>query len=163
MHGPPVIAALDANRDGTLDASELANAPTALKTLDKNGDGQVSGRELGPIPPKAPRPPRRPAPPTTDNQDGESIPPGPDVELPTPPLPPPLPWMTALDVNQDKVLDADEIANAAVALRTLDQNQDGQLTPDEYRPHPPHAGHPGPGHRPHPRGPRGPRSAPPVE
>jgi hypothetical protein len=44
----PVIAALDANGDGVIDASEIANAPAALKKLDKNGDGQLTRDELMP-------------------------------------------------------------------------------------------------------------------
>jgi len=50
---PPIIAALDANHDGVIDADEIANAPAALKTLDKNGDGRLTMDELMP-----PRPPR---------------------------------------------------------------------------------------------------------
>ncbi len=50
---PPVIAVLDVNRDGILDAGEIANASAALLTLDKNGDGQLTQEELRP-----PRPPR---------------------------------------------------------------------------------------------------------
>ncbi len=53
---PPVIMALDVNRDDEIDSNEIANASAALKTLDKNGDGQLSGSEL--LPPMAP--PRRP-------------------------------------------------------------------------------------------------------
>jgi hypothetical protein len=50
-HGPPpdkLFTALDANHDGVIDASEIANAPAALKTLDKNGDGQLTRQELRP-------------------------------------------------------------------------------------------------------------------
>ncbi len=48
---PPVVAALDANHDGVLDAEEIANAATALKTLDKDGDGKLTMPELmGPPP-----------------------------------------------------------------------------------------------------------------
>jgi EF hand len=55
--------------------------------------------------------------------------------------PPPLPIILALDTNHDGVIEADEIANAPAALKTLDKNGDGQLTPDEYMPpHPPGAG-----------------------
>ena len=46
--GPPIIAALDKNHDGVLDATEIANAPAALLTLDKNGDGQLSHDEIAP-------------------------------------------------------------------------------------------------------------------
>jgi hypothetical protein len=46
------MAALDTNKDGELDAGEIANAATALKALDTNGDGKLSNDEL--------RPPRGP-------------------------------------------------------------------------------------------------------
>ncbi len=51
--------------------------------------------------------------------------------------PPPSPLMLALDVNHDGELSADEIANAASALRTLDQNGDGKLDRNELCPPPP--------------------------
>lgn len=44
------------------------------------------------------------------------------------------PLETALDANGDGVIDAGEIANASAALKTLDKNGDGKLTPDEFRP-----------------------------
>ena len=48
---PAIITALDANKDGKLDATEIANAATALKTLDKNGDGEITADEMfGPRP-----------------------------------------------------------------------------------------------------------------
>ncbi len=48
---PLVIRALDANHDGVVDADEIANAATVLKTLDKDGDGKLSIPELmGPPP-----------------------------------------------------------------------------------------------------------------
>lgn len=43
---PPILAALDANKDGVIDATELANATAALTTLDKNGDGKLTRDEL---------------------------------------------------------------------------------------------------------------------
>lgn len=48
--------------------------------------------------------------------------------------PPPMPLIMALDTNHDGIISADEIANAAAALKTLDKNGDGQLTKDEYLP-----------------------------
>lgn len=48
----PIMKALDSNSDGELDASEIANASTALKTLDTNGDGQLTMDELMPKPPE---------------------------------------------------------------------------------------------------------------
>jgi len=47
---------------------------------------------------------------------------------------PPLPLVTALDSNHDRVIDSNEIANASTALLTLDKNGDGQLTTNEYLP-----------------------------
>ena len=46
----PVLAALDANHDGEISASEILNAPAALLTLDKNRDGQLTEGELLPVP-----------------------------------------------------------------------------------------------------------------
>jgi hypothetical protein len=46
--GNPIIAALDANHDGEIDASEISNAPAALRKLDKNGDGKLTRQELRP-------------------------------------------------------------------------------------------------------------------
>ena len=45
-----------------------------------------------------------------------------------------MPLMMALDANSDGVLDKTEIANASVALKKLDKNNDGQITLEEYRP-----------------------------
>ena len=54
---PPIIAALDLNRDGVISADEIAKAPESLKKLDKNGDGQLTRDELRPPghPPGGPR------------------------------------------------------------------------------------------------------------
>jgi hypothetical protein len=67
------------------------------------------------------------------------------------------PLMQALDVNKDGIIDEQEIANAPAALKTLDKNADGKLTPDELRPpFPPGGGPGGPGgHRPPPDGQNG--------
>ena len=47
----PIVMALDANHDGVIDATEIANAPAALKSLDKNGDGKLTPDEfMGPRP-----------------------------------------------------------------------------------------------------------------
>lgn len=43
---PPVIAALDTNKDGELSAEEIAAATASLKTLDKDGDGKLSREEM---------------------------------------------------------------------------------------------------------------------
>ncbi len=48
--------------------------------------------------------------------------------------PPPPPIINALDANHDGKIDAQEIANASAALKTLDKNGDGVLTQEETRP-----------------------------
>ncbi len=48
--------------------------------------------------------------------------------------PPPNPLLALFDTNHDGVIDAAEIAAASDVLRTLDQNRDGVLNPDELRP-----------------------------
>ncbi len=110
----PIVMALDTNHDGIIDSNEIANASAELLTLDKNGDGQLTADEyLPPLPPNAPK------------------------DAPRPPLPL---IIQALDANGDGVIDANEIANAPAALRSLDKRGDGRLTPDEYigkRPGPP--------------------------
>ena len=66
------------------------------------------------------------------------LPDGPGAGGQRPPL---LPIIAALDVNNDGVIDADEIAKASAALKKLDKNGDGKLTPDEF--HGPRPGGPG--------------------
>jgi hypothetical protein len=145
---PPFIGALDANRDGIIDADEIANATAALKKLDKDGDGQLSLAELlGPRPGGGPpgqgdRPPRPEGAPQGGNLGGGTN---------RPPVPP---IFAALDTNHDGVIDADELANAPTSLKALDKNGDGQLTIDELGP--PRRGRGGPGGFGGGRGPGGP-------
>ena len=46
----PIMKVLDTDHDGTLSASEIANASKALVQLDKNGDGIISADEMRPDP-----------------------------------------------------------------------------------------------------------------
>ena len=48
MAGGPLVAAIDANSDRTIDADEIKGAPAALLKLDKNSDGQLTIEELAP-------------------------------------------------------------------------------------------------------------------
>ncbi len=50
-HPPPVIMALDVDRDHTLSAEEIKNAPEELLTLDKNKDGKLTEDEFAGPPP----------------------------------------------------------------------------------------------------------------
>jgi len=44
----PLESVLDANSDGIIDSTEIANAATALNKLDKNGDGKLTNDEFRP-------------------------------------------------------------------------------------------------------------------
>ncbi len=44
----PIIAALDLNKDGVIEAEEIAKASESLKKLDKNGDGKLTPDEFRP-------------------------------------------------------------------------------------------------------------------
>lgn len=75
---PPIIAALDADKDGTISAEELEAAPESLKELDNNDDGELSPEELhphGPPPPRegSPQGGRRPHGPPPENGDDEPM------------------------------------------------------------------------------------------
>lgn len=151
---PPIIAALDTNHDGVIDADEIANASAALKTLDKKGTGQLTLMDLmGPPPMRrggmGGGPGQGPGP---DGQGQNGMPPGPPPDAMngtngmagnggpgmgrgmrhTPPV------FAALDTNHDGVIDANEIANAPAALKTLDKRGTGKLTIEQLmgpRPH----------------------------
>jgi hypothetical protein len=81
---PPIIAALDVNGDGVIDATEIANASAELLTLDKNGDGQLTRDEYLP----AHRPGHDGPPPGGGDGDGPPMGgPGPDDDGPKGPPP----------------------------------------------------------------------------
>jgi len=134
---PPIIAAIDANKDGTLSSDEIAGAATALRTLDQDGDGQLSAEEMHPMPPsdakggaggrKGPRGERGPRP---DAEGGKQ---GPRPDGPRRMKPP---FIGALDADDSQSLSEAEIANAPEALKTLDKNKDDTLTPEELMPRP---------------------------
>ena len=44
----PIIAALDANKDGEISAAEIKNAAAALKKLDRDNDGKLTREEMMP-------------------------------------------------------------------------------------------------------------------
>lgn len=47
---------------------------------------------------------------------------------------PAMPVIEALDADHDHVISAEELKNATAALLTLDKNNDGKLTPNEFAP-----------------------------
>ena len=72
---------------------------------------------------------------------GDARPPGPDGQRPRFVMP----LMQALDPSGDGTIDEKEIANATAALKKMDKNGDGKLTPDELRPSRPEGPRRGPG------------------
>jgi uncharacterized membrane protein YebE (DUF533 family) len=96
-------------------------------------------QDTGGAPGQAARPRRQFRPlqqraPTPQDAQRPSAPPAPQAGTDAPGQRPPAPpLVAALDANHDGIIDATEIANAAAALRTLDKNNDGQLTMDEVR------------------------------
>ncbi len=139
LEKPALLKALDADGNEIIDATELANAPAAVAKADLNKDGQITADEM--------RPPR---PGSEAALDGG--------EQPEPPQDHPKcagpACLRALDANGDEVISADEIAKSTESLKTLDKNNDGVLTFDEYLGAPPHGVHGGPDEgRPHGRPP----------
>ena len=88
---PPIVAALDANHDGVIDAKEIANASAALRSLDRNGDGKLTPDEfMGPRQQRPGGPGRGPG--GNGGPDDNNLPPGPppgDGGGNWPPGPPP--------------------------------------------------------------------------
>ncbi|MFT3990216.1 MAG: hypothetical protein QM680_02285 [Luteolibacter sp.] len=125
-HRPPspLIIALDSDKNHIISPEEIEKSPTALLTLDKDGDGALSRDELRPQPPKRDEDStaeQKPEPPA-DAPEGKGDP----GKHPLPPI------LKALDTDKNGELSAEEIKNAATSLRSLDKNEDGQLTPDEF-------------------------------
>ena len=115
-----VLDILDADHDWIISPWEITTAPAALRRLDNNHDGKLSPEEcgfyLGANPKINLDPPR--------------------VQLERLRFMRLNPVLAALDSDHDGEISADEIKNSSAALRTLDQNRDGSLTPDRgcFRP-----------------------------
>ena len=118
MRGSPLLSALDADHDGVISASEIANASKALLTLDKNGDGKLTQEEMRPSFGRGPGGPEgRRENPTDDlvkslmafDKDG-------DGKLSKDELPERMQGMFARgDTNNDGFLTVDEITKMAAA------------------------------------------------
>ena len=50
--GNPLMAALDANKDGVIDAGEIKNGVAALQKLGRNEEGKLTAEEIGGRPPR---------------------------------------------------------------------------------------------------------------
>jgi Ca2+-binding EF-hand superfamily protein len=113
-----VLAALDADGDLTISASEILNAPDALRKLDRNHDGKLSAEECGFLPPG-------------DFDGSKSLLADYRRDFMND-----NPVLAALDTDHDGEISAAEIANSADALRSLDLDNNGSLSPYEVLPHP---------------------------
>lgn len=107
----------------------------------------ANAQDFGGPPPGGERPPGEMGPP--NGPEGRGLRPPPRSLL-----------FEALDANHDGIIDSNEIANAAAALKKLDKNGDGKLTPDELWPQRPRNresdwGPPGPNGQGRPPGPPG--------
>lgn len=120
---PPLVAALDTNRDGVITADEIAAAPQSLARLDKNSDGQLTPEELRP-----PMPGNReggPGGPQGDRGPGGERGPMMNAEETV------ARWMS-FDRNGDGQLTPQEVPGQLHSLITrADQNSDGVVTRDE--------------------------------
>ena len=106
MRMNPVLTALDADKDGTVSASELSNAGAALKALDKDNDAKLSAEELRP------------------QFGGRGGPGGGPQEMVT--------RLMEFDKNSDGVLTKEELPERMQGLMERgDADKDGKLTKDE--------------------------------
>jgi len=113
MQIDPVLSTLDADHNKDISADELAAAPTALLKLDKNQDGKLSEDEVS-----------RQMGERGGQGEGQRRGRGPGIMRM-------LKALSALDADENGVIDEAEIKNAVVALQKLDANHDGKLTEEE--------------------------------
>lgn len=106
-----LLTAINKDRNAEISAEELAAASAALLTLDKNKDGKISEDEV------------------TAEAGGGGNPGG--RRRRGPGVMRMMKAHSALDANSDGAIDTAEIENAVVALKKLDENQDGKLVEDE--------------------------------
>jgi len=111
-----VLDALDADHDLNISPWEIITAPAALRRLDSNRDGKLSPAECGffvganaSIPPDVLERLRRQF-----------------IRV--------NPVLAALDADNDGTISESEMTNSSSALKKLDRNGDGNLTPDELLP-----------------------------
>jgi len=113
-----VLDILDANHDWIISPWEIITVPAALRRLDQNHDGKLSPEECGFFVGENPKTKLDPQVVQRARLDFMRL----------------NPVLAALDADHDGEISAGEIQNATAALKTLDQNLDGRLTPDEVLP-----------------------------
>lgn len=113
MQMNPVLSALDKDHNKEISADELAAAPTTLLTLDKDHDGKLSEDEVSP---------------QRGDGGGQGNRPRPRRGLSVMRM---VKALSALDADENGVIDEAEIKNAVAALQKLDVNHDGKLTEEE--------------------------------
>jgi len=144
---PPVIRALDTNRDGIIDASEIDNAPQSLRTLEKSGTDQLTIEELlGPPHRHHPRGQGQGSTSGTSATSGPDQNGGGDNPPPPPPPPPAQDEMSGTNGNQNGPPGPppEESGTSASGghgghhrpplppvIRALDTNHDGIIEADE--------------------------------
>lgn len=114
----PLLLALDADKDGSISASEIENASKALAKLDRDGDGSLSPEELRPNFAAMARDgiPR-------EGQPGANGAPGKDVMAR---------MFEQRDVNKDGKLSGDEIPERMQQnVSRMDENGDGAIDKSE--------------------------------
>jgi len=122
---PGFVSRLDRDGDGRVSRKEFDGPADAFDHHDANRDGYLDDSErpdplgMGPQPGMGSRPKPKPGGPSGSHAEFR---------------PPMHPLVMALDANRDGEISAEEIENAAVALKKLDQNGDGKLTHDELHP-----------------------------
>lgn len=146
QNAPQALKSLDRNGDGQLTPDEFAPPPPRHGNGGPNrqqggGEGNPSsnsGQQSGQQP-ASQQDEQQPGGSTSGQQSGGAGGPqgGQGGQQQGTHRPPPCPVVGVLDANHDHVISADEIQNAAQALKSLDQNGDGKLTPDEFAPRPP--------------------------
>ena len=116
MMRSPAFQALDADRDGVISATELANAAASLKSLDKNGDGKLTEDEVRP---------------QMGGRGGRGGEPG---ETAGPSAEEMVQTLMAFDKNGDGQLTRDELPERMHGLfDRADTDKNGALTADEIR------------------------------
>ena len=121
-----VLGSLDANHDFVISSAEIADAPAALRKLDVNFDGQLNTEECG----------QGFGNNFTNSDASEFMQNSARLKRARLVFMRIHPVLAALDSDHDGEISASEIRNAAAALKTLDKNRDGSLTPNEVLPDP---------------------------